>query len=150
MLTQVAGRAGRGETPGEVFVQSYTPFSPSIQFARHHDFAGYVEQELEFRERCDCPPFKHAVLITVHSAHRDRGKFSAETLRRKLALPEEFSVGEVAPAPLEKLQGQFRFHILLRGNAIMRLSRLIRETLDKLPMPEDVAVAVDVDPYQLL
>ncbi|MBV9010186.1 MAG: primosomal protein N', partial [Verrucomicrobia bacterium] len=56
LLTQVAGRAGRGETPGEVFVQSYTPFSPSIQFARHHDFAGYVEQELEFRERCDFPP----------------------------------------------------------------------------------------------
>ncbi len=152
LLTQVAGRAGRGETPGEVFVQSYTPFSPSIQFARHHDFAGYVEQELEFRERCDFPPFKHAVLITVHSAHQERGKFSAETLRRKLreALPEEFMVAEAAPAPMEKLSGQYRFHILLRGNAIMRLSRLIRETLDKLPMPEDVAVAVDVDPYQLL
>src|SRR5213082_1648206 len=152
LLTQVAGRAGRGETPGEVFVQSYTPFSPSIQFARHHDFAGYVEQELEFRERCDFPPFKHAVLITVHSAHQERGKFSAETLRRKLreALPQEFMVAEAAPAPLEKLSGQYRFHILLRGNAIMRLSRLIRETLDKLPMPEDVAVAVDVDPYQLL
>src|SRR5436305_8661943 len=152
LLTQVAGRAGRGETPGQVFVQSYTPFSPSIQFARHHDFAGYVEQELEFRERCDFPPFKHAVLITVHSAHQERGKFSAETLRRKLreALPEEFMVAEAAPAPMEKLSGQYRFHILLRGNAIMRLSRLIRETLDKLPMPEDVAVAVDVDPYQLL
>src|SRR6478609_1642295 len=152
LLTQVAGRAGRGETPGEVFVQSYTPFSPSIQFARHHDFAGYVEQELEFRERCDFPPFKHAVLITIHSAHQERGKFSAETLRRRLrdALPEEFMVAEAAPAPLEKLSGQYRFHILLRGNAIMRLSRLIRETLEKLPMPEDVAVAVDVDPYQLL
>src|SRR5216110_3148706 len=152
LLTQVAGRAGRGETPGEVFVQTYTPFSPSIQFARHHDFAGYVEQELEFRERCDFPPFKHAVLITVHSAHQERGKFSAETLRRKLreALPEEFMVAEAAPAPLEKLSGQYRFHILLRGSAIMRLSRLIRETLDRLPMPEDVVVAVDVDPYQLL
>jgi primosomal protein N' len=51
---------------------------------------------------------------------------------------------------LQKLQGQFRFHILLRGEAIMRLSRLIRGTLDKLPFPEDVTVAVDVDPYQLL
>src|SRR5205809_1178337 len=152
LLTQVAGRAGRGETPGEVFVQTYTPFSPSIQFARHHDFAGYFQQELEFRERCDFPPFKHAVLITVHSAHQERGTFSAETLRRKLreALPEEFMVAEAAPAPMEKLSGQYRFHILLRGGAIMRLSRLIRETLDKLPMPEDVAVAVDVDPYQLL
>jgi len=152
LLTQVAGRAGRGETPGEVFVQTYTPFSPSIQFARHHDFAGYFEQELEFRERCDFPPFKHAVLITVRSAHETHAKFSAETLTRRLreALGSEFMLSEATPAPLEKLQGQFRFHILLRGEAIVRLSRLVRETLEKLPMPEEVTVTVDVDPYQLL
>src|SRR5437899_162032 len=152
LLTQVAGRAGRGETSGEVFVQTYTPFSPSIQFARHHDFAGYFQQELEFRERCDFPPFKHAILITARSAHEGRAKLSAETLRRRLkeALPEEFILGDATPAPLEKLQGQFRFHILVRGEAIMRLSRLVRETLDKLPFPEDVTVTVDVDPYQLL
>jgi primosomal protein N' (replication factor Y) len=187
LLTQVAGRAGRGETPGEVFVQTHTPFSPSIQFARHHDFAGYFQQELEFRERCDFPPFKHAILITVRSAHEGRAKLSAETLKRRLsealaysaeagpkaraysgapttakavgprslrsaakAGPEEFILGDATPAPLEKLQGEFRFHILIRGEVIMRLSRLVRETLDKLPFPEDVAVAVDVDPYQLL
>src|SRR5213080_4292896 len=152
LLTQVAGRAGRGETPGEVFVQTYTPFSPSIQFARHHDFAGYFQQELEFRDRCDFPPFKHAILITVRSAHEGRAKLSAETLKRRLkeALPEEFILGDAAAAPLEKLQGQFRFHILIRGAAIMRLSRLVRETLDKLPFPEDVTVTVDVDPHQLL
>src|SRR6059036_1770386 len=152
LLTQVAGRAGRGETAGEVFVQTYTPFSPSIQFARHHDFAGYFQQELEFRERCDFPPFKHAILITVRSAHEGRAKLSAETLKRRLkeALPEEFILGDATPAPLEKLQGQFRFHILIRGEAIMRLSRLVRETLDKLPFPEDVTVTIDVDPYQLL
>jgi len=152
LLTQVAGRAGRGETSGEVFVQTYTPFSPSIQFARHHDFAGYFQQELEFRERCDFPPFKHAVLITVRSAHETRAQFSAETITRRLkeALPSEFILGAPAPAPLEKLQGQFRFHILMRGEAILRLSRLVRETLDRLPLPEDVVASVDVDPYQLL
>src|SRR5437588_935457 len=152
LLTQVAGRAGRGETPGEVSVQTYTPFSPSIQFARHHDFTGYFQQELEFRERCDFPPFEHAILITVRSAHEARAKFSAETLARRLreALGPEFILGNAAPAPLEKLQGQFRLHILMRGAAIVRLSRLVRETLDKLPFPEDVAVVVDVDPYQLL
>lgn len=154
LLTQVAGRAGRGETAGEVFVQTFTPFSPSIQFARHHDFAGYFQQELEFRERCDFPPFQHAVLITIRSGHEARAKFSAETLRRRLqeTLPPEFVLGDAAPAPLQKLQGQFRFHILIRAESrrISGLSRLIRETLDKLPFPEDVAVAVDVDPYQLL
>lgn len=152
LLTQVAGRAGRGETPGEVFVQTFTPFSPSIQFARHHDFAGYFEQELEFRERCDFPPFKHAVLLTIRSAHEGRAKLSAETIARRLreALPDEFIRGEATSAPLEKLQGQYRFHILVRGDAIVRLSRLIRETLDKLPLPDDVVAAVDVDPYSLL
>jgi primosomal protein N' (replication factor Y) len=152
LLTQVAGRAGRGETTGEVFVQTYTPFSPSIQFARHHDFAGYFQQELEFRERCDFPPFKHAILITIRSAHEGRAKLSAQTLQRRLkeALPEEFILGDATSAPLEKLQGQFRFHILIRGAAIMRLSRLVRESLDRLPLPEDVTVTVDVDPYQLL
>jgi primosomal protein N' (replication factor Y) len=152
LLTQVAGRAGRGETAGEVFVQTYTPFSPSIQFARHHDFAGYFQQELEFRERCDFPPFKHAILITVRSAHEGRAKLSAETLVRRLreSLGSEFILGDATPAPLEKLQGQFRFHILLRGEAIMRLSRLVRETVEKLPLPEDVIATVDVDPYQLL
>src|SRR6187401_591469 len=152
LLTQVAGRAGRGETAGEVFVQTYTPFSPSIQFARHHDFAGHFQQELEFRERCDFPPFTHAVLLTIRSAHEERTRFTSVTMVRRLqeALPEEFVVGAPTPAPLEKLQGQFRFHILIRGGAIIRLSRLMRETLDKLPFPEDVIVTVDVDPYQLL
>jgi primosomal protein N' (replication factor Y) len=152
LLTQVAGRAGRGEAPGEVFVQTYTPFSPSIQFARHHDYAGFFEQELAFREQCHFPPATHATLITVRSEAETHASFSAETLARRLreALPNEYSIGDPAPAPLEKLQGHYRFHILLRGDAIMRLSRLVRETLDKLPFPEDVTVAVDVDPYQLL
>jgi primosomal protein N' (replication factor Y) len=152
LLTQVAGRAGRGETPGEVFVQTYTPFSPSIQFARHHDFAGYFQQELEFRERCDFPPFRHAILVTVRSEHEGRAKLSADTLVRRLreSLGSEFTLSDATAAPLEKLQGQFRFHILLRGKAIMRLSRHVRETLDKLPFPENVTVTVDVDPYQLL
>ena len=152
LLTQVAGRAGRGETHGEVFVQTYTPFSPSIQFARHHDFPGYFQQELEFRERCDFPPFQHAILITVRSSHEGRAKLSAETITRRLkeALPPGIIMSEPSPAPLEKLQGQFRFHILLRGKAIMRLSWTVRQTLDKLPLPEDVVASVDVDPYQLL
>ena len=152
LLTQVAGRAGRGEAPGEVYVQTYTPFSPSIQFARHHDFSGYFEQELEFREQCHFPPVTHAVLISIRSERQSHASFSAETLARRLRenLPNEYRISDPAPAPLEKLHGQYRFHILLRGEAIVRLSRLIRETLDKLPFPEDVVVAVDVDPYQLL
>ena len=126
LLTQVAGRAGRGEARAKCSCRL------TRRSARRSNSRGITispatfEQELEFRERCDFPPFKHAVLITVRSAHETHASFSAETLARRLreALPDEFTLGAPTPAPLEKLQGHYRFHILLRGEAILRLSRL--------------------------
>ncbi len=152
LLTQVAGRAGRGDVEGEVFVQSFTPFSPSIQFARHHDFEGFWEQEIEFRRQWDYPPFTHLILIQVRSPHETRASFSTETLHRRLAesLPAGVILSEPAPAPLEKSHGNFRFHLMLRTRAVLSLSRHLRAVLDKLPFPEDVIVTVDVDAYQLL
>ncbi len=152
LLTQVAGRAGRGETEGEVFVQSFTPFSPSIQFARHHDFSGFWEQESGFREQCNFPPFVHLALVTVRSPHQERGRFCTETLRRRLAeeLPDGVLLGEPAPAPLERLKGQWRFQILLRARSPLKLSRHLRAVVGKLTLPDDVVVAVDIDPFQLL
>jgi len=152
LLTQVAGRAGRGDVEGEVFVQSFTPFSPSIQHARHHDFDGFWEQEIEFRRQWDYPPFTHLVLIIIRSAHQQRAVFSAETLHRRLkeALPDGTTLSEPAPAPLEKSHGNYRYHLMLRTRSILRLSRHLRAVLDKLTFPEDVFVIVDVDAYQLL
>ncbi len=152
LLTQVAGRAGRGDVEGEVFVQSFTPFSPSIQFARHHDFDGFWEQEIEFRRQWDYPPFTHLVLIVIRSQHQQRAEFSAQTLHRRLkdALPPNTTLSDPAPAPLEKSHGNYRFHLMLRTRAILRLSRHLRGVLEKLTFPEDVIVTVDVDAYQLL
>lgn len=152
LLTQVAGRAGRGDVEGEVFVQSFTPFHPSIQFARHHDFDGFWQQEIEFREKWDYPPFTHMVLIHVRSPHQTRATFSAETLARRLreVLPPGTWLSEPAPAPLEKSRGNYRIHLMLRTRAIVRLSRRLRSVIEKLTFPEDVIVSVDVDPYQLL
>lgn len=152
LLTQVAGRAGRGDLEGEVFVQSYTPFSPSIQYARHHDFDGFQEQEMEFREKWSYPPFTHMALLTIRSAHQARASFSAETLERRLKenLPAGTTLSSPAPAPLEKSHGNFRFHLMLRTAAIVKLSRHLRQVLDKLTFPEDVIVTVDIDPYQLM
>lgn len=152
LLTQVSGRAGRGDVEGEVFVQSFTPFHPSIQFARHHDFEGYWQQEIEFREKWDYPPFTHMVLITIRSPHQTRGSFSAETLARRLreTLPAGAWMSEPAPAPLEKSRGNHRFHLVLRTRAILRLSRHLRGVIERMTFPEDVIVTVDVDPYQLL
>jgi primosomal protein N' (replication factor Y) (superfamily II helicase) len=152
LLTQVAGRAGRGDVEGEVLVQSYTPHSPSIQFARHHDFEGFWEQESEWRRNYDWPPCTHLILINVRSAHQARAQLSAETLARRLRedIPAGATISEPAPAPLEKSHGQYRFHLVLRSRSVRPLSRHIRSVLDRLPMPEDVIVTVDVDAYQLL
>src|SRR6266446_3751114 len=140
LLTQVAGRAGRGDVEGEVVVQSYTPFHPAIQFARHHDFEGFYEQEIEWRQKMEQPPFTHFILITVRSPHQERGRFSTETLHRRLkeALPANATLGGFAPAPLEKSHGNFRFHIAIRTQAIVKVSRLLRDVLDRLTLPEDV------------
>jgi len=152
LLTQVAGRAGRGEMEGEVLVQTFTPFSPSIQFARHHDYEGFMEQEMEFRRQFGYPPFGRMVLITLRGTMRERAEFSAQTLARKLkaAAPAGVVVGEAAPAPLERAKTYYRFQVALRGPSSMALARLTRSVLDSLPMPEDVFVAVDVDPLSLL
>ncbi len=84
LLTQVAGRAGRGDVEGEVFVQAYTPFHPAIQFARRHDFVGFYEQEIEFREQLKYPPASRVALLTLRGHNEDKVKFSAEHVRNEL------------------------------------------------------------------
>lgn len=152
LLTQVAGRAGRGDMAGEVFVQSSTPFSPSIQFARHHNFEGFWEQEIEFRERCDYPPFLHLLMIHIRSEHQRLAEFTAETIHRRISEKVDSSVTlhPVVPAPIERSKGFYRYQILLRTKAIRRLSGAVRAIMDKLTFPEGVHVSVDVDPYQVL
>ncbi len=152
LLTQVAGRAGRGDVEGEVFVQSFTPHHPAIQFARHHDYDGFAEQETEWRKQWDYPPFSKMLLITARCPHQERGRFSLETLARRLRehLPPHTNLGEPTPAPLEKSHGSFRFHLMARTRSIQKLTRALHEVMAKLTFPEDVTVTVDVDPYQLL
>jgi primosomal protein N' (replication factor Y) len=84
LLTQVAGRAGRGDVEGEVFVQAFAPFHPAIQYARRHDFAGFYEQEIEFREQLKYPPVSRVALLTLKGRNEDKVKFSAEHLKREL------------------------------------------------------------------
>jgi len=84
LLTQVAGRAGRGDVEGEVFVQAFAPFHPAIQYARRHDFTGFYEQEIEFREQLKYPPASRVALLTLKGRNEDKVKFSADHLKREL------------------------------------------------------------------
>jgi primosomal protein N' (replication factor Y) len=84
LLTQVAGRAGRGDIEGEVFVQAFTPFHPAIQFARRHDFEGFYEQEMGFREQLKYPPVGRIALLTLKGRNEEKVKFSADYLKQRI------------------------------------------------------------------
>ncbi|MCC6884867.1 MAG: primosomal protein N', partial [Verrucomicrobiales bacterium] len=151
LLTQVAGRAGRGELEGSVVVQTFTPHHPAIQFSRHHDFEGFADQELDLRERVIFPPFCHLAMVTVRSVHQERAEFSLKTLHRRLAanLPKEISLTEPLPSPLVKSHDQFRFQVTLRAKQARKIAAHVRHVLSGLTFPEDVIVTVDMDAYNL-
>ncbi|MEN9575748.1 MAG: primosomal protein [Verrucomicrobiota bacterium] len=94
LLTQVSGRAGRGEVEGEVFVQSFTPFHPAIQYARRHDFIGFYEQEIEFREQLNYPPASRLAMLTFKGRNEEKVKLMAEYVTREL---EALASGKAVP-----------------------------------------------------
>ena len=151
LLTQVAGRAGRGKMAGEVIIQTSTPHNPSIQFARHHDFNGFVAQELNVRQQFQYPPFTHLALLLARSSHERRAEFTLQTLHRKLAkdLPDQVILGDPIPSPLTKSHSQFRFQLLMRGPNARILSHHLNKILRATPTPEDVIVTADLDAYDL-
>ena len=147
LITQVAGRAGRGDLEGEVIVQTFTPHSPSIQYARRHDFDGFSEQEMEFRRQFAFPPYGHCAVLTARSNHERRAEFTLQTLHLRLAenLPQGILLGEVLPSPLIKAHGQFRFQITLRSQKACPLTRHVQAVLARTTLPEDVTVVFDMD-----
>ena len=152
-MTQVAGRAGRGDIEGEVFVQAFTPFHPAIQHARRHDFAGFYEQELEFREPLKYPPFSRIALLTLKGRNEEKVKFSSEHLKRELdkLVPEfkDLVISGPAPAPLLRAETFYRYQIMLRAQRMSTLSKRVGELTQTLALPEDLTLTVDIDPVDL-
>src|SRR5436190_9508917 len=153
LLTQVAGRAGRGDVEGEVIVQAFTPFHPAIQYARRHDYAGFYEQEIEFREQLKYPPVSRACMLTVRGRNEEKVRFSTEHLRREvdkhLAEFKDLVIAGPAPAPLARAESNYRFQIMLRTRQMPKLSRVLSKITEKLELPDEVYLAVDIDPVNL-
>lgn len=152
LLTQVAGRAGRGETEGEVIVQTFSPASPSLQHARHHDYAGFYEQEMAFREAFRHPPFQRMLLIRIRGASQERSSHAASAVSKKLRemATGSVEVSEAAPAPIERAHGQYRHHIVMKSQSGSELGRLARNLMANLKLPDDVVMTLDVDPHSLM
>jgi primosomal protein N' (replication factor Y) len=170
LLTQVAGRAGRGDIEGEVVVQAFTPFHPAIQFAKRHDFVGFYEQETEFREQLKYPPFSRVALLTLKGRNEEKVKFSADHLKRviesKVQSPKskvpsgsetldngpwtlDLVIAGPAPAPLLRAETFYRYQIMLRTQRMSALSRELSKIVQSLVLPEDVTLTVDIDPVDL-
>ena len=153
LLTQVAGRAGRGDVEGEVVVQTFSPVHPAIQFARRHDFEGFYEAEMEFREQLSYPPYTRAALLTLRGRNEDKVKFSADHLKRELEkLVIDFSeliIAGPAPAPLLRAENFYRYQIMLRLGQMSALSRRLAAIAAALTLPDDVILTIDIDPVNL-
>jgi len=153
LLTQVAGRAGRGDIEGEVFVQAFTPFHPAIQFARRHDFPGFYEQEMEFRTQLKYPPVSRVALLTLKGRNEEKVKFAAAHLKRELekamAGIKDLIVAGPAPAPLLRAETYYRHQIMLRAPRMRLLSQRLAGVTQQLVLPDEVTLAVDVDPVDL-
>ena len=153
LLTQVAGRAGRGDVEGEVYVQSFTPFHPSIQYARRHDFIGFYEQEIEFRRELRYPPISRVALLTLRGRSEDRVKFFADHLRKEMdELAGELGdvvVAGPAPAPLLRAENFYRYQVMMRTPQMSALSRKLSAWQQTSQFPDDIRLVIDIDPMTL-
>ena len=154
LLTQVAGRAGRGDVEGEVIVQTFSPVHPAIQFARRHDYEGFFDAEMEFREQLAYPPYTRAAMLTLRGRNEDKVRLSADHLAKQLTplntdLPDLTRAGP-APAPLLRADSYYRYQLMLRTGQMSALSRLLAPIAAAITLPEDVTLTIDIDPVNLL
>lgn len=150
LLVQLAGRAGRGDRPGRVVIQTYHPEHYAIQAALTGDDEGFAREELRFRRVFHYPPYTRMVQLLVKDKRQDRARTLALDLAADLAahpLSRLVRISGPAPAPLERLKARWRFQILVRSAAGKELHRMLEDVLPKNP-PWDLTI--DVDPQTLL
>ncbi len=152
LITQVAGRAGRGEHRGEVYVQTRKPDNETIVHAVNLDFEGFSRYDLEFRELLEYPPFCR--MIAVHFRGEDEQRVVdfasgfAEELRKYVH--EGIRIAGPTPAPIERVKGKFRYMLTVRGRRLRLLRQALRVLALHRPPAPGVEVDVDVDPQSLL
>jgi len=155
LLTQVAGRAGRGDRPGRVVIQTYSPEHPSLVAAGGHDYAAFYRQELVSRQELAYPPAAHLCAVRFDGADAAAVSATAARLaecgRRHLAGSTEVQLLGPAEAPIQKLKGRTRWLLLLKGRARPALRRTVEVLLAEAEQAGSrVRVSVDVDPLFLL
>jgi len=154
LLTQVSGRAGRGDKPGRVLVQTYQPDHYVNQFARRHDYTGFAAREMYFRRAMRYPPLTALANVLIHSEELNEVLAISTELGKWLAAnrPEAVRVLGPAPAPIPRIKRIYRYHLLLKSERRDALSALLRSMLahaETIGLPRR-NITVDVDALHLM
>lgn len=154
LLTQVAGRAGRGQTPGKVVLQTYFPDHYAVQFAASHDFAGFYDKELRFRSWMRYPPYSALANVLVRSTDLDEALEWAGILGKwfETTRHEDIRVLGPAAAPIPRLKRDYRYHFVLKSSSREKLNSLLRAMVSfavKQKIPRNQLI-VDVDALWLM
>jgi len=155
LVTQVAGRTGRGDKPGHVYVQTFSPEHPAIIAASKHDFAGFAAAELAQRAQFGYPPHGHLARIIMRGPNLTETEGFAESFVRKLQTQRQLQgidcriLGPAQP-PLARLRGNHRFHAILQTLEAEPLNRLIVRTIADIKPPKDIQYVIDIDPIDTL
>jgi primosomal protein N' (replication factor Y) len=160
LLTQVAGRAGRGMNPGKVIIQTFNPDHYSIQMARNQDFGKFYQEEAQFRKELDYPPFSRLINLRIEGSNQKRSIKAAQEMgecgRRMLkARPDGRGIEILgpSPAPLVKLKGKYRYHMLIKGKRPNPLHRFVEELSEKMKKQwagRGINLTIDVDPISVM
>jgi primosomal protein N' (replication factor Y) len=153
LLTQVAGRAGRGERPGSVVLQAFDPDHPVLRQAAAQDYEAFFAREIRYRRTLRYPPLAALVQLLVQDKDELRAREWSEILADALreAGGGRLAIGGPGPAPVERIKGRFRQQILVRTAGRRRLVAAVERALAAVErrVPRR-AITVDVDPYSLL
>ena len=153
ILTQVAGRAGRGDLPGMVYMQTINPDHYAIQFAARQDYAGFFEKELQFRRFMKYPPFAAMANVLVRAEKQeDALRMSTELGHAITPAPENIRVMGPAEAPVQRLKAEFRYQLLIKSGSRKDLNALLRRAQEfaRERKWSATALVIDVDPLTLL
>jgi len=156
LLAQVAGRAGRGGSPGRVIFQTYQPEHPAVQRAAAHDYLGFYEDEIAARRELDYAPFARLVSVRVDAGDEDVARQVAERLAAVALAHPASRGGDVAvlgpaPAPIARVRGRFRYRLMLRSAKRSRLRSVAASIADAIDGGLGSARAsVDIDPVSML
>lgn len=157
LLTQVAGRAGRGEFSGKVFFQTYNPDYYALASAKAQNYDEFYATEIIAREEFDYPPFSQIIRLILSGQNNFRAEKSAQeialrmcTMVEKYGISERLEVLGPTPCVIERINGMFRFQIIIKNKMGEKGHQFVSSFLNRITMPKDVKLTVDVDPLDIL